>query len=175
MKVIIYYFRVVKQLLHILMVFLTQSIFAQSGLQHWTTQDGLSSNWVTQITQDDEGYIWVATQYGLNRFDGYEFKPYYYEPNTPNSLLANWTRSIQKDTDGTFWLGTSYGGVSAFQYQQSQFTHYPIFLPDSTLVTGIHQVLTTPKSIWVSSTNGLHVKNKQKQDFVGSSGNEFGA
>ncbi|MEL6942405.1 MAG: two-component regulator propeller domain-containing protein, partial [Bacteroidota bacterium] len=146
-------------------MFLAQFIIAQSGLQHWTTREGLSSNWVTQITQDEKGYIWVATQYGLNRFDGYEFEPYYYEPNTPNSLLANWTRSIEKDTNGIFWLGTYYGGVSAFQYQQNQFTHYPIFLPDSTLVTGVYQVLATPKAIWVSSANGLYVKDKQQQDF----------
>ncbi|MEM0992608.1 MAG: ATP-binding protein [Bacteroidota bacterium] len=139
--------------------------FAQSGLQHWTTQDGLSSNWVTQIVQDDEGYIWIATQYGLNRFDGYEFTSYYHEPDNINSLSANWTRSIQKDEKATFWLGIYYGGINAFHAAQDSIVKFPIYTADSSLVTSVFQVLRTANDlIWVATIEGLYVK-RDKQDF----------
>jgi len=144
---------------------LAQSVLAQSGFQHWNTENGLSSNWASQIIQDEQGYIWIATQYGLNRFDGYEFETFYYEPNNPNSLLTNWTRSITTDLAGTFWLGTYWGGISAFQPNQHSLTHYPVFAPDSSLVTAIHQVCYTPNAIWAATLNGLYVKNTKENIF----------
>src|SRR3569833_2989358 len=45
-----------------------------------STSDGLSQTRVAQIIQDDRGFMWVGTQYGLNRFDGYEFKVYVHDP-----------------------------------------------------------------------------------------------
>ena len=51
-----------------------------------STEDGLSQTRVTQIVQDDQGFIWVASEYGLNRYDGYKFKVFKHEPGRPNSL-----------------------------------------------------------------------------------------
>ena len=50
-----------------------------------TTSDGLSQTLVTQILQDDRGFIWFGTQYGLNRYDGYEFKVFVHNAGVANS------------------------------------------------------------------------------------------
>ena len=51
-----------------------------------STADGLSQTRVAQILQDDQGFLWFGTQYGLNRFDGYQFKVFAHDPEQPNSL-----------------------------------------------------------------------------------------
>src|SRR5206468_4267970 len=47
-----------------------------SQFRHYTTREGLSNNYITGIIQDSSGYIWISTERGLNRFDGYNFKPF---------------------------------------------------------------------------------------------------
>ena len=51
-----------------------------------STEDGLSQTMVSQIVQDDQGFMWFGSQYGLNRYDGYKFKVFKHEPGVPNSL-----------------------------------------------------------------------------------------
>ncbi len=83
---------------------LVLSLNAQSGMQYWTTENGLSSDHIVQILQDQNGYIWIGTRYGLNRFDGYEFKSYYYEPNNLISLTTNRVVDMTQDSSGAIWL-----------------------------------------------------------------------
>ena len=145
----------------ILLFLLTiQWVTAQSGIQHWDTEDGLSNNWVSQIIQDDEGYIWIATQYGLNRFDGYSFRSFIYRPNEPNSLKANWVRTVSKDSTGQLWLGSFYGGISAFQPKIGQIQHY-----DSQASVVLSMLCDEENAIWVSSRRGLFVKRAHEDNF----------
>ena len=51
-----------------------------------STDEGLSQTKVTFVVQDDQGFMWFATQYGLNRYDGYNFKLFVHDPRNPNSL-----------------------------------------------------------------------------------------
>jgi two-component system sensor histidine kinase ChiS len=58
---------------------LTLYLAAEEGIlkfEHISSEDGLSQNTVTAIIQDQKGFMWFATQEGLNRYDGYEFKIY---------------------------------------------------------------------------------------------------
>ena len=48
----------------------------QASLSHYSTDDGMASNAIAHISQDDHGYIWLATWNGLSRFDGYNFYNY---------------------------------------------------------------------------------------------------
>jgi ligand-binding sensor domain-containing protein len=54
-----------------------------------SVKDGLSNLNVTGITQDQTGYIWVATMRGLNRYNGSEFTHYFYNPNDSTSINSN--------------------------------------------------------------------------------------
>ncbi len=60
-------------------------------------EDGLSQTKVSQIVQDDQGFIWFGSQYGLNRYDGYKFKVFKHEPGRTNSLSGVLISSLFKD------------------------------------------------------------------------------
>jgi signal transduction histidine kinase/ligand-binding sensor domain-containing protein len=70
-----------------------------------STVDGLSQTRVAQIVQDDRGFIWFGTQYGLNRFDGYEFKVFVHDPRRANSLSGAFVSALFKDRSGALWVG----------------------------------------------------------------------
>ncbi len=76
--------------------------------QRITTADGLSHSSVSDIIQDDLGFMWFATQYGLNRFDGTKFD-YFYDDGSNNSLSSNHINRLYKASDGLIWIHTSYG------------------------------------------------------------------
>ena len=66
-----------------------------------STDEGLSQTKVSQILQDDQGFMWFGTQYGLNRYDGYNFKLFVHDPRNPNSLSGVYIRTLFKDREGT--------------------------------------------------------------------------
>src|ERR1700722_17383461 len=59
-----------------------------------STDQGLSQTKVNQIVQDDQGFMWFATQYGLNRYDGYNFKLFVHDPKNPKSLNGVYVRTL---------------------------------------------------------------------------------
>jgi streptogramin lyase len=73
--------------------------------RRFSTEDGLSQTMVTRIVQDDQGFIWFASLYGLNRYDGYKFKTFKHEPGRPNSLSGVHNYSLFKDRSGALWIG----------------------------------------------------------------------
>ena len=61
----------------------------QAQTQHFYTSDNLSSNQISTICQDQVGYIWIGTEYGLNKYDGYRFANYLYDKDNPASISSN--------------------------------------------------------------------------------------
>jgi hypothetical protein len=60
----------------------------------FTTDKELSSSLINQIYQDRNGFIWIATEDGLNRYDGAKFTIYKHEPNNEHSLAHNFVRTV---------------------------------------------------------------------------------
>ena len=75
--------------------------------EHYSSEDGLPHNSITQIHQDAKGYIWTCTWYGLSRFDGNSFVNYTMMPGDYVNLSHNRIMSIDEDVNGYLWL-TSY-------------------------------------------------------------------
>ena len=69
--------------------------------EHFTSENGLSQNAGLDIFQDSRGYLWIGTQDGLNRYDGYSFKIYKHDPDDPTSLSHNSILEIAEDQDGS--------------------------------------------------------------------------
>ncbi len=78
---------------------------------HIELRDGLSDNQVNCIMKDRKGFVWIGTQTGLNRYDGYRFKWYQHDFKDNNSLTDNFVSSIQEASDGKLWITTRLGLV----------------------------------------------------------------
>src|SRR5246127_4085530 len=95
-----------------------------------STEDGLSQTMVWQIVQDDRGFMWFGSQYGLNRYDGYKFKAFKHEPGVVNSLSGVFISSLFKDRSGSLWVGCD-DFLDKIDPVTETFTHYRIDTNDS--------------------------------------------
>ncbi len=77
--------------------------------EHFTSENGLSENFVYTIYQDKKGFLWIGTHDGLNRYDGYGFKKFRHNPADSNSIPDNTIYSICEDGQGNIWIGTNNG------------------------------------------------------------------
>ncbi len=91
-----------------------------------TTEDGLSNNNVFEIMQDRLGFLWFATDDGLNRFDGYDFKIFRHDPLNKNSISGNSVWSIKEDHKGNIWTGTKSGWLNCYNPVEEKFREWRI-------------------------------------------------
>ena len=87
-------------------------------------ENGLSQTVVLSILQDSQGFLWFATQDGLNRYDGYEFKVYRHDPDVKDSLSNNFINALFEDSQGNLWVGTRAGGLNKYHRQTQSFEHF---------------------------------------------------
>lgn len=86
--------------------------------------EGLSQSNVLAIHQDREGLLWIGTENGLNRFDGYEFRHYRRERGNPEALGSDFIFDIAEDADGDLWLATNGAGIARMNRASGTFTTY---------------------------------------------------
>jgi ligand-binding sensor domain-containing protein/signal transduction histidine kinase len=92
--------------------------------EHIGVEDGLSGKFITAILQDSKGYIWIGTiDGGLNKYDGYSFTKYKFDPLDSNSLSQNIIYTIWEDKDGFIWTST-FEGLCKFDRTTEKFTRY---------------------------------------------------
>ncbi len=90
---------------------------------HLTIQEGLSHNSVYCLLQDQNGYIWIGTQNGLNKYDGYSFEVYRSNGQTPseNGFVGKTISSLYEDRLGNLWVGTRKQGINFRSKSSDQF------------------------------------------------------
>lgn len=98
-------------------------------LERLSSELGLSQNMINCVAQDSKGFLWVGTKDGLNRFDGYRFVTYRYDPFDSLSLSNNTIHHILEDRAGRMWVVTS-EGMNLFDREKELF--YPLKIPVST-------------------------------------------
>ncbi len=115
----------------VVLSFLSLSLYAQESheldsikFNSLSQQHGLSLNSVNAIIQDSRGFLWIATENGLNRFDGYEFIVYEHSPNDKDSISHNEVVTLLEDSQGFIWLGTEGGGLNRFDPTTESFLHF---------------------------------------------------
>jgi signal transduction histidine kinase/ligand-binding sensor domain-containing protein/DNA-binding response OmpR family regulator len=119
-------------------------------IQLWTPNDGLSNSHISQIYQDSQGYIWIATENGLNKFNGYNFTVYAQQPNDSTSLQGNYIYNVLEDSRGTFWVASMDG---LLQYDRQKDNFHPFLIRDSVpfYLNRVTWVIEDRKgNIWVS-------------------------
>jgi len=123
-------------------------------VQRLSLKEGLSQSGVQTIMQDRDGYIWLGTEDGLNRFDSYEFKIYRNDLRNANSLHENSVMSLLEQPSKGIWVGTI-AGLSLFNPKTETFTYYSENYPR--LKTGIRNLfLSKDNTVWIASDKGLY-------------------
>lgn len=89
-----------------------------------TVDEGLSHTDANDITQDKHGYIWIATYFGINRYDGHEIKKYYNRNEPINNAFKNRVRCLCADDADKIWLGTE-GGLQCFDPKMESYSDFP--------------------------------------------------
>ncbi|MEN8203883.1 MAG: two-component regulator propeller domain-containing protein, partial [Bacteroidota bacterium] len=91
----------------------------------YKVSDGLSQSEILCIFQDSEGYMWLGTQNGLNKFDGYTFRSFFNDPADPGTISSNWIFDICEDQNGMIWIGTK-SGLNSYDKRTGLFTTVPL-------------------------------------------------
>ena len=121
--------------------------FKQFSFRNLTVNDGLSQNSVVSITQDSIGYIWFATQDGLNKYDGRNFT--YYDKQFQDITRSTYSQlgQIYTDSYGDFWIYSLNGWIERYNYKTKQFEAL-IKISDVTKIFRLEK-----EKLWIGTLN----------------------
>jgi ligand-binding sensor domain-containing protein/signal transduction histidine kinase len=129
-----------------------------TAFQHYNDQHGLPNSGTTGLIQDGDGFLWIGTQDGLVRWDGYRFRIFRPDPGDAHSLPNNYIQALHLDHAGRLWIGTQGGGLARYEREQERFTRWQ---PKAGRADSLAHVSVTAISddgaggLWVGTHGGL--------------------
>lgn len=126
---------------------------------HFSDAEGLSQNSVRKIFQDSKGYIWLATEDGLNRYSGTYNEIYKYKSNDSSTISSNIIFDIKEDHNNHIWISTT-RGVDKWDAFSNRFIHYKLPQPES---FGYRLIIDEKNQVWCYSSTGLFKIDLQQQ------------
>ena len=140
----------------------TYSETVRATMRHLTADDGLSKSAGVSLLQDNQGFMWIGTYDGLNRYDGYQFKIYRPNAEDTTSLINNYINTIYEDNNrNDLWIGTREG---LCRYSSLTETFCDVRLSEQYSaydVTALYQ--DDLNRIWTGTQNGLCLIDDQLQ------------
>lgn len=144
-------------LLHLFACYALWGQPGQSSFVRYTTDQGLSNDFVQDVLKDRQGFLWVATVNGLNRFDSHSFRHFFHREDTPDGLPDNFVKNLTLDPDGNIWISGK-KGICRIDPVNLEFTRF--ILPentDSLENDQVGKVLFDDRGWgWVSGEKALH-------------------
>lgn len=139
--------------------------FEQLSIEH-----GLPQSSAKAIIQDQQGFLWVGTEEGLARYDGYEFKVFKNNSDSSESISNNYVTALFEDKRGYIWIGTRNGGLNRFNPITEKFVHYQHQPNNSNSLSGnsIHAIAQDlQENIWIGTNGaGLNRFNSKTEKFT---------
>ena len=144
-------------------------VFCQSEIKfsRLSLEHGLSQNCGRCILQDKEGFLWIGTEDGLNKFNGYEFTVYQKVQRDSQSLCNNFINTIFESNDGIIWVGTN-DGLAQYNKLTDKFTIYKNEPNNSKSISNnaINSINEDKAgNLWIGTNNGLVKFDKKTQTF----------
>lgn len=133
-----------------------------------SVEDGLSHGNIQSIFQDHQGYMWFGTEYGLNRYDGYQFTIYQHDPLDSTSIDHKSITCIKEDSQNRLWIGTT-KSLNYFNSDQHTFVHYQHDPdnPNSIALGAVKAILEDHTGVlWVSTPGMLHEFQPETGTFI---------
>jgi len=132
---------------------------ANTAFQNWTADSGLPHPIVTSLAQDAEGFIWIGTQDGLARWDGYRFKNYRANAKMAGSLPSSYIDALHTDALGRLWVGTDNGSLAIHDAHADRFDVVELGSARNGNAEFTAIVDDGKAGLWVGSSRGLlHVQ-----------------
>jgi len=126
--------------LGMILILLSVESHSQTNKKYYFEQlnslDGLSSNIVEDVFQDSDGFLWVCTKDGLNRYDGYSFKTFKPSLKQQNTFSSNKFTCIAEDQKGRLWIGTKNNGINIYNKSTGKVRHISDDTTDPRLPSG---------------------------------------
>ncbi|MEX2603688.1 MAG: two-component regulator propeller domain-containing protein [Gracilimonas sp.] len=136
---------------------------------HLTPQQGLSQSTGKAILQDHKGYMWIGTQDGLNKYNGYEITVYKNDQGDSSSLGYDDIATLYEDSQNNLWVGTLGGGLNLYNREMDNFTRikvneeFPgIGLTDNTVFSIMED---RSGNLWIGTNNGLNIRMKGEDEY----------
>ena len=143
------------------LICLSGFLFAQSPVKfnHLSVEDGLSQSSVLSIAQDQSGFLWFGCSYGLNRYDGKNFKIYHSSQDNVQSISSDNSIKVFRGLKNQIWV-LSYSGLDYYNQRQDNFTRV-------IKKEGLKYFYQEKNGrIWLGTSDGLNFSdNKAKPDF----------
>jgi ligand-binding sensor domain-containing protein len=135
-----------------------QELLPENEFQNYTTKEGLTQQVVRSISQDNYGFVWIGTENGLNRFDGYDFRNYYNDSDKENALPGNFIYALYPCSDGGMWIGTNNNGLAKYNPDTDDFESFDLRTDNG---ASNHRILSlyedAYRNLWIGTyTGGLY-------------------
>jgi signal transduction histidine kinase/streptogramin lyase len=140
----------------------------QYSFTHYGTANGLASNYVFNVVQDDDGFIWISTINGLQRFDGNRFLTFQNEPGNPQSIPSEFVAGAFKDKKNNLWIVTNDNKIGAFNPKKQVYREASIkYRSDKKTFAGKFLFETSDGKLMMHVLgDGMYSYNIWKNEFV---------
>ncbi len=132
-----------KLIILLLSIFFLNGYSQQIPIDKISLEEGLSDGYILCMTQDEEGYMWFGTEWGLNKYDGNTITSYKVGSPENNSISHNGINKLLVDTaQNLIWIGTKGAGLNTYNYKTQKFFHFPLHTndPNATRANGITDI-----------------------------------
>jgi signal transduction histidine kinase/ligand-binding sensor domain-containing protein/DNA-binding response OmpR family regulator len=152
----------------LLFIAVTSAGYTQQASSFVSISDELVNNEVTSIIQDKNGFIWLGTRGGLQRFDGYEMKLLKSDFGKGSNLLSQSIEVLQSGKQNNIWIGTKSGGLSSYDLKTGKIVNYPNNKPNATGFNAdyiLSLLDTDSEKLLIGTWKGFQYLNKQTGEF----------
>lgn len=138
-------------------------------IKYYSLEDGMSQVSANDLLLDKNGFVWIATADGLNKFDGNIFKHYKRDLTDTTSISGNYITRLATDTNGIIWIGTNGRGLNRYNQSTDTFVRIKLdSLAGNEMITDI--IPDDNGGIWFTANNNkLHHLVYENEKYINSS------
>jgi ligand-binding sensor domain-containing protein/serine phosphatase RsbU (regulator of sigma subunit) len=153
---------------YLILFFLVSTGYSQNiKFKRLSIDEGLSAVTVNTVFQDSKDFIWVGTQDGLNRYDGYHFKIFKNNLADKTSISSNDVECVYEDRNGDLYFGSNGGGLSIYNKYTETFLNLKAGLGLNSLSNNLVRdiIEINDAELLISTANGINLYNKETKKF----------